>query len=234
MSLTYATYVTTLANLLAEDETNTDFVQILPSVIDYAEGRCYRDLDLLSTVVVDTSTTLTSNTRDFTLPTPAQGDYDIIDQINILEDSVRTPLTPVSRDVLDFIWPTATSTSASQRPQVFAMTTNTTVTVGPPSGESITLETIGRVKPTPLSDSNTTTFLTTQLPDLFLAASMIFASGWQKNFGSQADNPAQAVSWEGQYMKLLASADQYSSRQEFAAASWTSKRPEPLAVPQRG
>lgn len=37
MSYTYATYTTTLANLLAESETDANFVQILPSIIDYAE-----------------------------------------------------------------------------------------------------------------------------------------------------------------------------------------------------
>lgn len=39
MSYTYATLVTTVANLTAEDEADTNFVQILPTMIDLRCGR---------------------------------------------------------------------------------------------------------------------------------------------------------------------------------------------------
>jgi hypothetical protein len=240
MALDYTSWVATIANLTKNDSTDTYFTQILPAIIDYAEGRIYRDLDILSTVIVNNSGTLSSNTRDFTLPTPTQGTYDIIDQINLYENSIRTPLTPVSREVLDMLWPGATAVGTTQRPVFFAMTnadliTNAlTISVGPLSGASVGIEVLGRVKPNPLSASNTTTYLTNQLPDLFIAASMIFASGWQANFGAQADDPRMSQSWETQYQALLQDADQNASRQKFAGASWTSKRVEPSAVPQRG
>lgn len=234
MSLTYSTYVTTLANLLVVPEDDDPFVEILPSIIDYAEGRIYRDLDLLANVVVDSSSSVNANTRNATLPIPSQGTYQIIDQINLIESSSRTPLTPVSREVLDLLWPSSTAASASTRPVLFAMTSNTVVSFGPPSGATVTLEYLGRVKPTALSASNTSTYLTNQIPELFVAASMVFASGWQKNFGNTADDPGSAMSWESQYNKLLADSDQDAARAKFAGASWTSKRPEPYATPQRG
>jgi len=234
MSLTYSTYVTTLANLLVVPEADTEFLQVLPSMIDYAEGRIYRDLDLLATVVTDSSTTLSQDTRTFTLPIPSAGTFDIIDQINIIEDDERAPLTPASSEVIDMLWPSATASAVSVRPAMFARRSSTVLTVGPPSGEDVTLEIIGRVKPTPLSASNTSTYLTASLPDLFLAASMIFGSAWQKNFGNTADDPQSAISWEGQYLKMLANADPYEARARFAGASWTSKRIEAAAQPQRG
>lgn len=60
-----------------------------------------------------------------------------------------------------------------------------------------------------------TTQLTTYFPDLFIAASMIFASGYQRDFGAQADNPSQAQSWETQYQLLIKSALTEEARKKF-------------------
>ena len=69
-----------------------------------------------------------------------------------------------------------------------------------------TVEVIGRIRPTALSAGNPTTYISQTYPDLLIAASMIFVSGYQKNYGAQQDNPQQAQSWENQYKMLLASA----------------------------
>lgn len=234
MALTYDQYVTTVANLLAIPETNADFLQILPSAIDYAEGRINRQFSFLRTTAVDATGTLATDTRTFTLPTPAGGAFDVIERINVLSDGVRSGLTPVSRDVIDTLWPTAASAAETDVPALFAMQTDQVIVVGPPPGAEITLEVVGTINPTPLSDSNTSTYLTTVFPDLFVAASMIFLSGWQKNFGPQADNPQQSISWESQYQALAEGVDTVDARQKFASASWTSKQNEPLATNQRG
>jgi hypothetical protein len=236
MSLNYSTYVTTLANLMVTPESDVNFIQILPSIIDYAEGRIYRDLDLLSEIVTDSSATLGANSRTIQLPVPATGSYNVVEQVNLIEDDTRTPLTPVSREVLDFMWPSSTAvpSDAATRPQQFAVKDATTLAFGPSSGAPVGLEIVGQVKPTPLSAVNTSTYLTSQLPDLFIAASMIFAAGYMQNYGAQGDNPQMPGSWEGQYMRLLSSADQNAARAEFAGASWTANRVEPYAQPQRG
>ena len=44
------------------------FVIDLPNIIDDAELRIYRDLDLLNTIVQDSSSTITAGLRVFTLP----------------------------------------------------------------------------------------------------------------------------------------------------------------------
>ena len=225
MSLTYTTFVDQIANLMAVSSTTADFQTMLPGLIDYAEQRAYRDLDLLSTIVKDASATLTTNNRNFTLPT-ASGRFVTVQGVNVVtpvstapDSGIRNELLPISRDYLDAVW---NSVSGATVPVYFAMMTDQTLIVGPWPDNSYTIEVVGTIRPAPLTASNTTTFLTLYLPDLFIAAGMIFASGYMRNYGSQSDNPQMAVSWESQYNTLLASAKPEELRKRFANIGWTS------------
>lgn len=233
MALTYSTYVTTIANMLVMDAADADFLQILPSGIDYAEQRMYRELDLLATVVRDSSSNVSANSRNFTLP-QAQGRFVDVNGINIYTPvgttTTRNQLTPVSRDVLDMIWPSDTAAAVTTVPQMFAMISDQTVIFGPPPGAAFTAEVIGTIRPTPLSSGNPTTYLVLYLPDIFVAATMVFMAGWQKNFGAQADDVRSAQSWETQYKELFASANIEEMRRKFASQGWTSEQPAPLAA----
>lgn len=233
MALTYAQFVTTVANLLALPETDTNFVQILPSAIDYAENRIYRQFSFLNSQV-SMETVAPVTTRTFTLPVPTEGPFEIVERLNVLSDGVRTGLTPVSRDVLDMLWPNTTAPADESVPSVFAMQTDQVIVLGPTPSSGVTIEVIGYINPNPLSSTNTTTYLSTTLPDLFVTAAMVFLSGWQKNFGAQSDTPAQAVSWESQFQALAAVTTDMDARQNFEGPSWTSKATTPLATPQRG
>jgi hypothetical protein len=107
------------------------------------------------------------------------------------------------------LWPQESAPTTTSVPAYYAHVTDTTIVVGPPLGSAAgtaTVEVVGTITPDALSVSNTTTYLSTNYPDLLLAASMIFISGYQRNFGAQADNPQQAQSWTAQYMTLLESA----------------------------
>lgn len=231
MSYTYASWVTAAADMLAMDEANADYVGILSSAIDYAEQRMYRELDLLSTVVRDTSGTVTANARSFTLP-QTLGRFVTTQGINIFTpvgtQTTRNQLVPVSRDFLDLTWPTNTAASVTTVPQYYAMISDQTVIFGPPPGDGFTAEVIGTIRPTALSSSNTTSYLTLYLPDLWLAATMIFFAGWQKNFGAQADDVRSAQSWEAQYDKLLLSANVEEQRKRYASSGWAAYAPTPL------
>lgn len=234
MSYTYQTYVTALQNMASTPTNQTDpaFAQVLPSVIAYAENRIYRELDLLSTTTTNATAALTSGSRSFTLPTlPAR--FVTVEQINVItpagtadpEAGTRNPLTPTTKEFLDMVWNSATG---SAQPQHFAMVTDQTLIVGPWPDADYQVEVVGTVRPAPLSPQNTETFLTLYLPDLFMAASMVFVSGYQQNFGSQADNPQMAQSWETQYTTLFASANSEEMRKKFAGALGTSKPAKPL------
>lgn len=227
MALTYTTFVNQIANLMVQDSTGTDFQTMLPAMIDYAEQRIYRELDLLSTIVRDTTAALTTSNRNFTLPSSG-GRFVTVQGINVVTpagtlatDSAasRTPLLPVARDYLDCVWGSA---SGATLPEYFAMITDQTIIVGPWPDNNYYLEVIGTIRPTALSSVNTTTFLTNYLPDLFIAAAMVFGSGYMRNFGAQSDNPQMATSWETQYQALKASANTEELRKRFSGLGWTS------------
>lgn len=234
MAMTYATFVTRLSTVAVTSPTGTEFLAQLPACIDYAEQRIYRELNLLATVVRDTSGSLSINSRNFTLPS-GSGRFAVVSGINLTSAGVRVAqLSPVSLEFLDAAYPAEASTGASAIPEYFAMLTDQTIVVAPSPGTAWGVEVIGEIRPTALSASNTTTFLTDYLPDLFFAAAMVFMTGYQRNFGAQASKPEMAVSWESQYQTLAASANIEEHRKRWQSVSWTSKNPSPIAAPQRG
>mgnify|MGYP001570248690 CR=1 FL=1 len=99
-------------------------------------------------------------------------------------------------------------------------------------GES-TVEVVGSIRPAPLSSSNVTTLLSTYWPDLLLAAMMVRAAGYQKNYGQGVDDPKMAMSWEQHYKELLAGADVEEMRKKFTSEGWSSDDPAKIATPPR-
>ena len=233
MSINYTSYVAQLSNLMAAQSSTAQFTTMLPGCIDYAEQRIYRDLDFQATEVRDSSGELTAGARNFVLPTSI-GTFVVVNGLNVITPSTQTnpdagtrnELQRVTRDYLDLVWGSATGSTVPQfyavlgQPQ--ASVGSLLVIVGPWPDLNYTVEVIGTVRPTPLSSTNPNTILTQYLPDLFIAASMIFASGYMRDFGAQSDNPAQAVSWEAQYEKLLASAAAEEMRKKGSGPGWTS------------
>lgn len=236
MTYTYSSYKTAIAGQLVVDPTDTDFLAMFPSLIEYGEQRIYRDTDLINAVIRQTGT-LTAAVRTFTLPS-VSGRFVVTNGINIItpytqtvpDSGTRNQCLPVSRDWIDYVWP---STTGSGTPNSYAMLTDQTVIFGPAPDQAYTAEVIGTIRPTPLSDTNTTTYLTLYLPDLFFVAGMIFGSGWQKNFGAQSDDPRASVSWEDQYTKLLSSANMEEQRKRYASGAWGSLSPTPIATAGR-
>ena len=233
MSFTYPTYVIDIANLLVIPPTDPNYLTVLPNIIDDAEQRIYRDLDLLSTIIRDQSATLTANSRNFTFPQH----FVVSESINVFtpaaSTTTRNQLVPVSREWLDAVWGNEVAASTPSIPQYYAMITDQTIIVGPPPDTSYTMEIVGTIRPTPLSAANPTTYLTLYLPDLFISASMVFGYGFLKNFSSMADDPQGAVSWEGHYQKLLVSANIEEVRKRYASQAWSSKQPYQISTPPR-
>lgn len=236
MALTYTSYQAQLSNLMVVLSSDPNFVTFLPGCIDYAEQRIYRELDLQATRFNDFSATVSSGVRYFNLPTDL-GTFLIVEQFNIFTpvasistNTVRVPLTPVTKEYLDFAWPTSTNTGV---PVYYAPLNNTTFILGPTPDQAYPLEVVGTIRPTPLSSGNSSTFLTQVLPDLFIAASMVFASGYMRNFGAQTDDPQMAGSWETQYKQLFASANNEELRKRFQSQGWQSMTPNAIATPPR-
>ena len=213
--------------------TDPNYVAILPSIIDDAEQRIRRDLDLLADVVRDQTGTLTANSRNFTFPQH----FVVSNNVNVFTPvgttTNRNQLVPVTRDWMDAIWPNEASTTTPSVPQYYAMITDQTIIVGPPPDANYTVEVIGTVIPPALSVSTPTTWISTYLPDLFFAAALTFAAGYQLNFSATSDDPQQSVSWESHYKQLLASADVEETRKRYAAQGWSSMQPSQISTPPR-
>lgn len=236
---TYTTYVDALIDLLSiQSASEPSFATILPSIIEYAESRIQRDMDLLATFTTDTSSVLTANNRSFTLPTQIQ----VLQQINVITPhtanfttGLRNPLLPTTKEFLDAVHGSSTGAGV---PKYFAMINATTIILGPWPNYAYPVEVVGAQNLPSLytlgqTNPNATTYISNELSSLFMAASMVYGTGFQQNFGAQADNPQMSQSWENQYQLLLKSADAEDERRKFAAAGWTSYSPTPLATPGR-
>jgi|SRR5580658_7274381 hypothetical protein len=237
MSLNYTTYVAQISNLMVQVSSDPNFMTMLPGMIDYAEQRMYRELDLQASRVSDATTTVSSGSRIFNYPTD-KGVFIVVEQMNIWTPSSATssnahrhPLTMVSKEFMDLAWPSASSNNGI--PLFFAPFNNTTCLLGPAPDQSYPIEVNGTQRPTPLSSGNSSTWLTMYLPDVFIAASMIFATAYQRDFGAMANNPQQGTTWESEYQTLKNSANSEELRKRFMSEGWQPMTPSPIATPKR-
>jgi hypothetical protein len=260
--LTYNTYVTQLAELavvpMPSTPTNpvttadSNFNSIIPAALVYAEQRICRDVDLTSTVI-STTKLLSANTSSYSLPMvvgSGSAYFTTIQNINVITPSTvtfpdsgtRNPLLPVTKEFMQYAWP---SSSGANVPQYFSIQggdlategqTSIIINIGPWPDQSYTAEIIGTIRPTTLystTNGDNTTFISQYMPDLLLMASMIYVSGYQRNFGRQSDDPQTAQSYESQYQALLKGAMVEEFRKKFQAAAWSSVPPSPIATPTR-
>lgn len=231
----YSDYVTQLAGLIVVSTGDSNFTTQLPGIIDYAEQRIYRELDLIATRVTDTSSlgACVANQRLTALST-ANGQFLVVEEINVITPSTGTALTGTryqlqntSRSFIDLCYPS--NTTASSLPQFWSMANSSTIVLGPAPDAAYTLEVVGTQRPTALSSNNSSTILTKMLPDVFMAASMVYACGYLKNFGAVVDDPKMAVTWESIYQQQKGSALVEEVRKKYQGESYTSEQPSPVA-----
>lgn len=235
--LTYSTYVQQIATLAVVSATDPNFTIIIPSMIDYAELRMQRDLDFLSTQISNSSYAFTSGNNTLTIPTSSFVTLQTFEVIN--GSGVSTPLLSVAKEYIQNVYG---SGGTSGLPQYFAVyggdstttgLTSQNIIVGPAPDSAYSVRLTGTIRSQPLSATNTSTFISTYLPDLFIMASMIYISAYQRNFGRLNDDPQMAQTYESQYQALKASALIEENRKKFEAAAWTSYSPAPAATPTR-
>lgn len=228
-------YVQQIATMAVVEPTNPEYLIILPQMITYAENRMYRDLDFLFTSIASTAYGLTAGNRQIAVPT---GVFVVPEQINVLvgssnpDTATRQPLTPTTKEFLDSVYGSGASANRGL-PKYFCPFDDYTFLVGPYPDQNYTCELVGTYRPDSMSATNQTTFISLYLPDLFIMASMIYISAYQRNFGRANDDPQMAVTYEGQYQVLLKSAMMEENRKKFEAAAWSSQSPSPVATPTR-
>jgi len=236
--LTYATAKTQLATMAVVDENDSNFLIVLPQAITYAENRLCRDLDFLQFSSAVTGNLVAGN-RSLSL---AAGTFVVLEQANIITPAgttnpdgataSRNPCLPTTKEFLDAVYG-SNITANRAMPRYFVPFNDNTFLFGPVPDSAYTVEFVGMIRPESLSATNTTTFISTYLPDLFIMATMIYLSAYQRNFGRQSDEPQMAQSYENQYQLLLKGATVEEARKKFEASGWTSNSPSVVATPTR-
>lgn len=241
--MNYASFVSEIATITVISSTtlvngDTNFAGIMTGLIDYAEGRLYRDLNLPVVTVIDTSVICTSGNRSIFLST-AQGEPLVLDSLNLLtsagttsSNGTRVSLIPTSKSVIDVVYPSMANANTGQ-PEFFSRLGNLEVILGPAPDQAYRTEAYFSVRPSPLSVTNSSTWLTQNYPELMIAAGMVFAAGYMRDFGAQSDNPQIAQSWESQYTTLLRGAGIEVNQMNFEGPGWTSQDVTNLATPPR-
>jgi len=237
MALTYSQYVDQIATMAIVPSNDPYFQIILPSMIEYAELRMQRDLDFLSTQISSTAYSFTSGSNTLTIPQSAFVTTQTMEVINGAGESF--PLLPVTKEYIQNVFGGG---SVQGVPVVYAVyggdaattgRTSQNIIVGPTPDISYNVRLTGTVRSAPLSSTNTSTYISTFLPDMFIMASMIYISAYQRNFGRISDDPSMAQTYESQYQALKASAMIEENRKKYEASAWSAYSPAPAATPAR-
>ncbi len=232
MSLTYTQYINSIVNLMpVPSSSDPGFQGMVSNMIDDAEQRLYRELDLVDTIHFDDSAVCNPSFGNiFILPT-TNGTPVVVTEFNVYSPAGTfnnvNVVVPASTQMINSLFDYAGI------PQYFANIGNGTLLLGPAPDQAYTVETWATYRPAPLSVSNATTLLSVFLPDLFVAASMIFASAYMKNFGAAVDDPKMGVTWQSHYDQLLMSAHTEEQRKKFTSQGWSPNEPTSLATPPR-
>lgn len=255
--LTYNGYIQALGALAVEEVDTSQLVYVclsepfqalIPQALNYAELRIQRDIDFLqarSSTIYD----LVAGKPVFPIPI---NDFMIVETIEVVQlDGDGTlidsaPMSPVSRE---FIQNCYSGIGNSGVPRYFAMygdqfggdyNTSVNVLMGPPPAVGWSIQVNGVVRLPSLAKFNTTpaaanslTYISQYMPDVLLMASMIFVSGYQRNFSSNSDSPDMPVNYEKQYQALMRGAVTEDNRRKFMASAWTAYAAPPAASPNR-
>ena len=212
--------------------TDPNFNAMIPAVIDYTEGRIQNDLDLINNYVTDNSGVLSPNSRLFTLPTTTYN-WVVVSQINLIVGGVsKGPLLNTTKEFMDFAYPSEAALGSPCYPQKWCPFNNKVIFVGPAPDLAYGIEVVGNADVPKLSSTNTSNWITLNLPELYMNASMVMWCAYQRNWGGQSDDPKMAVSYESQYQTLLKAADGQEVRKSFRSAGFTARQPSALSPPQ--
>lgn len=240
----YTALKNSLAVYMVVPVANANFLAALPTIIINAENRIYRECDFISTRSTQVQA-LSAGNRSLTLASFTNNGqsvtFKVIQSVNVVtpaatapDAGTRIPLGRVSRDFLDFVWPTAAASTTV--PSYFTMLSDTLLTVAPTPDAAYNLEITGTFRPASMganAGAPANTYIGDNYPDLFFNACMVDAAGYQKNFGAAVDDPRMAMTWEAKYQGTLKTAIDEAYKQKGEGDAWTPYQPSPLAAPKR-
>jgi hypothetical protein len=207
-------------------EDDADFGAMMPDFANFGELRIYRDMPELLGENEEVAANFTINNREIAVPVSMF----LVKGLAFVSAGATTPLQNVSKEFIDMIWPTRATTGTLQ--YWANLDDDKLIVAGTPTTAFGAVFT-GLVREDPLGEGNPETYLSVTYPDLLFSSCMIYATGYQRDYGQQADDPKMAVSWESMYNKLLPGVIAQEERKSSRGPGWTAHAPTPLATPPR-
>ncbi len=158
--MTYAELIQSLQDWLETSETT--MVGELDFIIELSEKRIYRSIDLDNGWKY-TSAAMSTGAALFTLPT----DSVVIRSVTLVVANVRTQLLQKDASFIDDYTGNRVTTGV---PRYYAPYTDTQILLGPTPNSTDSLDIAHTFRPTQLSASQTTTWLSLEAPDVLLYA----------------------------------------------------------------
>lgn len=168
----------------AEDD-GQEFSTFLPTAVDLAEERLFRELDL-GDLEVKASGTLSGAT----LTKPSR--YGFTQYIYIIVDGVRSLLKKRRESYIQDYWPNPVLTGI---PKYYADASETELVLAPTPNANYSYEIKFTQKPNKLSTTNATNYYVTNARDVLLAACMVEMCQFMKAWD-------QVPIWEQKYVQL--------------------------------
>lgn len=180
---TYTLLVDTI--IAATEDDSAEFLAYLPTAINMAEDRLFRELDINYSVV---STSLSCTTSNQLVSKPS--DLRVTEGIFVNVSNVLTPLVKRSDEFCSDYWPTSATTGV---PKYYAERDIDTWRVVPTPASNYSLEVHYEAKPDYLVEtSNETNIYSERYPDLLFYATMVNMCEWMKDTERKAE-------WENRY-----------------------------------
>ncbi len=221
MAETYASFTSWVKKEATINDNDTDFVAIWPSKLLSAELRIFRDLDPLVGRKYQQVTLPATLSLRAVIGAPV-GCLVMRELWYFTPVGTTTRRNPIERREEGFVkdyWPDRSLTGS---PRFFAEIAHNQILTAPTANDTYRVEMGFTYRPVSLAvatpgDGSQTTYLSTTYPDLLLMASMVEVAGFKKNYGAMADDPKEALSWEGRYQATLAAAKIEEGRRKSGA-----------------
>jgi hypothetical protein len=228
------TYTSLTARVIGEATINVNdalFTTLWPSLLSDAETRILRDLDMLiSRKYAQTSFAASApgNAR-LGLPTDCLVIRELAYYTPVATTTVYIPLERKTESYIKDYW---RNRSLTGLPKYFCDLGSAQALVAPSPNGAYAVEAAYTYRPPSLAvaapgDGTQTTYIATFHADLLFQACMVEVAGFKKNYGSMADDPQQAVSWNARYAVTLASAQMEEGRRKSGSYADESKTAAP-------
>lgn len=226
---------------------NATLQTIVPQMLNYAELRISRDLDLLASQTSNLYT-LTAGASIFPLPA---NDFQVVQTLEIVTLSSGNvvnaiPLIPVSKE---FIQNCYGGLMSANTPKYFAMYGDnfgdeqdsfTNILFGPPPNYAYSLRVTGTALAPSLYQNASSgpadtayTYISQWYPDMLMMASMIYISAYQRNFSAASDDSEMGQTYEKQYQALRLGAIPLENRRKQQGSAWSGYSTPTAATPTR-